>query len=454
MNMQVTETNNQGLRRDYKVVVPASQLQTEIASELAEMGKSAKIPGFRPGKIPMPVLKQRFLGNILPRVVERAVTDSSSKVMNERGLRAAGQPKIEIVSFPEEGDLEYTMSVDLFPEIQPVDFKSLVLERIAVDVPDEDIEEELKRMASRQRNSEPIATPRPSRNEDVVVIDFVGKLDGEPFDGGSATDHHLALGSGSFIPGFEEQLVGKSVGDQIAVDVKFPDEYPAEHLKGKAVQFDVTIKEIRELKPVEVNEEFAKSFGQESLEAMRKTVREHMGREYQALTRSRMKRLLLDQLAEKHSFELPAGLVDAEFEAIWRQIEADQKAGRLDAEDKDKTEDQLRKEYRDIAERRVKLGLLLSEVGRVNNIEVSQEDLTRAVMAEARQYPGQEKQVVEYYQKQPQALAQLHAPIYEDKVVDYIIELAEVKERKLSPKDLVAEFGAEAKEEGSGSAGA
>ncbi|MEX2202304.1 MAG: trigger factor [Dongiaceae bacterium] len=454
MNMQVTETNNQGLRRDYKVVVPASQLQTEIASELAEMGKSAKIPGFRPGKIPMPVLKQRFLGNILPRVVERAVTDSSSKVMNERGLRAAGQPKIEIVSFPEEGDLEYTMSVDLFPEIQPVDFKSLELERIAVDVPDEDIEEELKRMATRQRNSEPVATPRPSQNEDVVVIDFAGKLDGEPFDGGSATDHHLALGSGSFIPGFEEQLVGKSVGDQVVVDVKFPDEYPAEHLKGKAVQFDVTIKEIRELKPVEVNEEFAKSFGQESLDAMRKTVRDHMGREYQALTRSRMKRQLLDQLAEKHSFELPAGLVDAEFEAIWRQIEADQKAGRLDAEDKDKTEDQLRKEYRDIAERRVKLGLLLSEVGRVNNIEVSQEDLTRAVMAEARQYPGQEKQVVEYYQKQPQALAQLHAPIYEDKVVDYIIELAAVKERKLSPKGLVAEFGAESKEEGNESAGA
>jgi trigger factor len=402
----------------------------------------------------MPVLKQRFLGNILPRVVERAVTDSSSKVMNERGLRAAGQPKIEIVSFPEEGDLEYTMSVDLFPEIQPVDFKSLELERIAVDVPDEDIEEELKRMAARQRNSEPIATPRPSQNEDVVVIDFAGKLAGEPFDGGSATDHHLALGSGSFIPGFEEQLVGKSVGDQVVVDVKFPDEYPAEHLKGKAVQFDVTIKEIRELKPVEVNEEFAKSFGQDSLEAMRKTVREHMGREYQALTRSRMKRQLLDQLAEKHSFELPAGLVDAEFKAIWRQIEADQKAGRLDAEDKDKTEDQLRKEYRDIAERRVKLGLLLSEVGRVNNIEVSQEDLTRAVMAEARQYPGQEKQVVEYYQKQPQALAQLHAPIYEDKVVDYIIELAVVKERKLSPKDLVAEFGAESKEEGIESASA
>jgi trigger factor len=454
MNMQVTETNNQGLRRDYKVVVPASQLQTEIASQLAEMGKSAKIPGFRPGKIPMPVLKQRFLGNILPRVVERAVTDSSSKVMNERGLRAAGQPKIEIVSFPEEGDLEYTMSVDLFPEIQPVDFKSLELERIAVDVPDEDIEEELKRMAARQRNSEPIATPRPSRNKDVVVIDFVGKLDGEAFDGGSATDHHLALGSGSFIPGFEEQLVGKNAGDRVEVDVKFPDEYPAEHLKGKAVQFEVTIKEIRELKPVDVNEELAKSFGQVSLETMRKTVREHMGREYQALTRSRMKRQLLDQLAEKHSFELPAGLVDAEFAAIWRQIEADQKAGRLDAEDKDKSEEQLRKEYRDIAERRVKLGLLLSEVGRVNNIEVSQEDLTRAVMAEARQYPGQEKQVVEYYQKQPQALAQLHAPIYEDKVVDYIIELADVKERKLSPKELVAEFGTESKEEGSESAGA
>jgi trigger factor len=445
--MQITETRNEGLSRAYKVVVPASQIEPNITSELEELGKSTKIPGFRPGKIPLTVLRQRFLGNVLPRVIERALRDSSTKLMNERGLRAAGQPKFEGINHSEAGDLEYNVSIDLFPEFDMVDFSTVELERLKVEVPDADIAEELTRLASRQRRSEPLASPRPSQKDDVVVIDFVGKIGGEAFEGGSATDHHLALGSGSFIPGFEDQLIGKNVGEQLLVGVTFPEDYPNKAYAGKPATFEVTIKEIRELKPVAVDEEFAKSMGQESVEKLRGVVRDYMAREYQQLGRARLKRQLLDVLAEKHRFALPQGLVDAEFDAIWQQIEADRQAGRLDPEDKDKSEEALRKEYREIAERRVKLGLVLSEVGRKHNIEVSQEDLSRAVMAEARQYPGREKQVVEYYQRQPQALAQLHAPIYEDKVVDHIIEMAKISERTVSPKELSDELAAGQRDE-------
>lgn len=440
--MQITETRNEGLRRDFKVVVPASQIEPKINSELEELGRSTKIPGFRPGKIPMTVLRQRFLGNVLPRVLENALRDSSAELMNERGLRAAGQPKFEEINHSEKGDLEYSLSVDLFPEFDMVDFSTIELERVKVEVPDEDVEEELNRMASRQRRSEPLETPRPTQKDDVVVIDFVGKINGEAFEGGSANDHHLALGSNSFIPGFEDQLIGKNVGDDVLVGVTFPEDYGNKEFAGKAATFEVKIKEVRALKPAEVNEEFAQSMGQESLDKLRELVREYMGREFQQLTRARMKRQLLDALAEKHDFPLPQSLVDAEFDAIWQQIEADKAAGRLDEEDKNKSDDDLRKEYREIAERRVKLGLILSEAGRKHNIEVSQEDLQRAVMAEARQYPGRERQVMEYYQRQPQALAQLHAPIYEDKVVDHIVELAKVKERTVTPKQLAEEFGA------------
>jgi trigger factor len=442
MDMQITETRNEGLRRDFKVVVPADQIEPKIASELEALGKSSKIPGFRPGKIPMTVLRQRFLGSVLPRVIERALRDSSAELMNKQGLRAAGQPKFEAINHSEQGDLEYSLSIDLFPEFETLDFSSIELERLKVEIPDADVEEELKRMAARQRRSEPVAAPRPSQKDDVVVIDFVGKIGGEAFEGGSATDHHLALGSGSFIPGFEEQLIGKNVGDDMLVGVTFPEDYPNKEYAAKPATFEVKIKEIRALKPVEVDEEFAKSMGQESLEKLRAAVRDYMGREYQQLARARMKRQLLDVLADKHKFPLPQGLVDAEFDAIWQQIEADRQAGRLDPEDKDKSEEALRAEYREIAERRVKLGLVLSEVGRKHNIEVSKEDLTRAVMAEARQYPGRERQVMEYYQQQPQALAQLHAPIYEDKVVDHIVESAKVKERTVTPKQLSEEFGA------------
>ncbi|WP_119458597.1 trigger factor [Rhodospirillaceae bacterium SYSU D60014] len=437
--MQVTETTADGLKREFKVVIPASDVQEKMDHRLQELGKTIRMPGFRPGKVPLQLLKQRFGQSIMGEIIERTVTDSSTQVMTERNLRPAVQPKIEIVSFPEGADLEYSMALEVVPEITPMDFSTLELERLTVDIPDSEIDEALQRLAQRQRKSEPLATPRPAQNGDVVVIDFTGRIDGVEFPGGAATDHYLELGSGSLIPGFEEQLVGANAGDQVTVTVTFPEDYPNKELAGKEAAFDVTIKEIREPVAATIDDELAKSFGLEDLAAMRGSVREQIEKEYGGVSRGKLKRQLLDALAAEHDFEVPAGMVEAEFEGIWRQIESDREQGRLDEEDAAKSEDDLKADYRAIAERRVRLGLLLSEVGRLNNIQVSNDELTRAILAEARRYPGQERKVMEFYQKSPEALAQVRAPLYEDKVIDYILELAKVSDRKVEPATLLEE---------------
>jgi trigger factor len=434
--MQIIETNTDGLKREFKVVVPAKEVQDRIEGRLTELGRRIRLPGFRPGKVPLPLLKQRYGQSVRGEVLEQTVNDSSAKVISDRGLRAAGQPRIEILSQVGEGDLEYKLAVELIPDISPVDFKTLTFERLAVDVPEKDVTDAVERAAKRFRKSNPVATPRSAQSGDVVVIDFVGRADGAEFPGGSATGHYLELGSGSFIPGFEEQLIGAVAGEHRDVKVTFPAEYPNAQLAGKAAEFAVDVKEIRELAPIEVNDELAKALGATDVTNLHETMRQRIGSEYSGVARNRLKRQLLDALAEGHQFEVPPGLVDAEFSAIWAQIESDRSRGRLDPEDAGKSEDQLKQEYRDIAIRRVKLGLLLSEVGRLNNVQVSNDELSRAIVNEARRHPGSERQVIEYYQKTPQALVQLRAPLYEDKVVDFILELATVTERKVSPEEL------------------
>ena len=434
--MQIIETSAEGLKREFKIVVPAKEMQDRIEDRLAELGRRIRLPGFRPGKVPLPLLKQRYGQSVRGEVVEQTVNDSSAKVISERGLRAAGQPRVEILSQVAEGDLEYKLAVELIPDIRPVDFKTLSFERLAVDVPEKDVTEAIERAAKRFRKSNPVATPRPAQSGDVVVIDFVGRADGAEFPGGSATGHYLELGSNSFIPGFEEQLIGAAAGEPRDVKVTFPADYPNPQLAGKAAEFAVDVKEIRELAPIEINDELAKAMGATDVANLHDTMRQRISNEYAGVARSRLKRHLLDALAERHQFEVPPGLVEAEFSAIWAQIEADRSRGRLDPEDAGKSEDQLKLEYRDIAIRRVKLGLLLSEVGRLNNIQVSNDELSRAIVNEARRHPGSERQVIEFYQKTPQALVQLRAPLYEDKVVDFILELATVTERKVSPEEL------------------
>ncbi|MGD9743877.1 MAG: trigger factor, partial [Dongiaceae bacterium] len=426
----------EGLRRQFKVTIPANDVEKRVETELQEIGRSARLPGFRPGKIPMQVLKQRFGQSVRGRVAETAVNDSTHQLLNERGLRAAGQPHIEITSFNEGGDLEYDLAFDLMPEIKPIEFGAIQLERQAVEVSEKEVDEALERLAQAQKRSSPIAEPRPAKLGDVVVVDFEGRIDGVAFPGGKAEGHYLELGSKSTIPGFEDQIAGHSVGEDFDVEVTFPADYPKAELAGKAAKFATTIKEIREPQTVAVDEQLAKDMGAESLEKLRELMKGRIERDYNSLSRGKLKRALLDWLAQKHDFTAPAGLVDGEFDAIWQQIEADRQQGRKDPDDEGKSDEQLKKEYREIAERRVKLGLLLSEVGRLNNIEVGNDEISRQVAMEAQRYPGREKEVVEYYRRTPAALAQLRAPLYEEKVVDYILEQAQVTERKVTAEEL------------------
>lgn len=437
--MQVTEIAADGLKREFKIVIPAKDFEKRIENELEEYGRSLRLPGFRPGKVPMPVLKQRFGSSVRGRVIQSTVSDTTFQVINERGLRAAGQPRIEITRGAEGEDVEYSLAIELMPEIKPMDFGALELERLNVEVSDKEVDEALARFAAGQKRSQPVAAPRPAKTGDIVVIDFEGRIDGKPFDGGKADSHYLELGSNSTIPGFEDQIVGHQPGESFTIDVAFPADYSHAEVAGKPAQFAIAIKELREPQAVAVDDELAKSVGLESLDALKQQIRGRLARDYGALARGRLKRQLLDRLAESHEFTLPPGLVEAEFASIWQQIVADRQAGRLDPEDAGKSEDQLKEEYREIAERRVKLGLLLSEVGRLHNIEVSNDEIGRAVMAEASRYPGNERKVVEYYQRSPEALAQIRAPLYEEKVVDFILDQAKISERNAPVSDLIGD---------------
>ena len=438
--MQVTETNADGLTREFKVVIPAQAFQERIETRLRDRQRSMRLPGFRPGKVPMALVDKHWRQAVMGEELERAIGDSSAQIVSDRGLRPAAQPKIEITTFKDGSDLEYKMAIELMPEIEPIDFAKLELTRIVVDVPESEIDQALTRLANEQAKSEPVGEARPAVKDDVLVIDFLGRVEGKEFPGGKADGHHVRLGAGMLIPGFEDQLIGAQVGDKREVKVTFPAGYPRAELAGKDAVFDVEVKELQKLIPATIDDELAKGLGVESLEALRKKVGEQLQSEYGVASRARIKRQLLDRLSEGHDFTLPPSMIEAEFTQIWGQIEADRKAGNIDPEDKDKTDDQLREEYRAIAARRVKLGLLLSEVGRRANVEVKQDEIGRAVMNDARRYPGQERKVVEFYQNNAQALAQLRAPLYEDKVVDYIVDAAKVTERRVSPEQFAEEL--------------
>lgn len=446
--MHVTQTHAEGLKREYQVVVASDEIDRRIEDRLKEIGRDARIPGFRPGKAPMSILRQRFGQAVMGEVLEKTVDETSQQAMAEEDLRPAQQPKIELESFDTGSDLQYKMSMELLPDIEPMDFSQLELERLNIQVPDAEVEKALEHMATQAGESSPIEEARPAANGDVVVIDFQGTVDGEAFPGMDAEDHHLELGSTALIPGFEDQLIGAEAGETREVRVTFPDDYGNEALAGKEAVFQVTVKEIREKVAQEIGDEMAQKFGTEDLNDLRDKIRQNFAQHYDQTARQKTKRELLDKLADNHSFTLPPSMVEAEFEQIWQQIEQDRAQGRLDPEDAEKDEDALKSEYRDIAERRVRLGLLLSEVGRLNEIQVSQDELNQALIQEAQRYPGQEQQVFEYYQSNPQALNALRAPVYEDKVVDYILELASVTARDVTPEQLQAELSGESADSG------
>ncbi len=450
--MQVTETSSEGLKREFTITLSAQDIDTKVDSRLAELAKTARIPGFRPGKIPAKLMKQRYGQAVLGEVLEKALQDSSQQALTERNITPALQPKVEVTKYEQGEDLEYKIEVEVMPEVEPMDFSGIEIEKIEVAVPDQEVDETLERLAGQQKKTEPLTEARASQSGDVVVIDFKGSVDGETKPGMEGEDHHLELGSNSFIAGFEDQLIGLNKGDETTVDVTFPEEYVNDELAGRAAKFEVKVKDILAALPIAIDDEMAKAYGSESLDDLKAKVRDSLGQQYRELTRSRVKRLLLDKLAEGHDFAVPAGMVDLEFEQIWKQVEQDREKGNEDPDDAGKDDETLKLEYRQIAERRVRLGLLLSEVGRRNEIDVSQEDLNGALIQEAQRHPGQERQVIEFFQNNPQALANLRAPLFEDKVVDFILDLAQVTVRSLSPEELKSELESEAGEGETGEA--
>ncbi len=451
--MQVTEEKNEGLQREFVITLEANEIDEKVQSRLREIGKNQKIPGFRPGKAPMSILKQRFGQAVMGEVLERAVGDSSQQVIQERGLRPAGQPDISVESFDEGQDLVYRMKLELLPDIEPMDFSQIQVTTQKIEVPDHEVDEALERLASQQKESKPVEQARPAQKGDILVVDFSGEVDGEKYPGMEAEDHHLELGSNRFVEGFEDQLIGVQPGEEKTVEVTFPEGYMNSQLSGKTAQFHVKVKELREAEPVEINDELAQKFGEEDLNSLKERVRDQIRQDYERLTRQRTKRQLLDQLADGHSFDVPQSMVDSEFDAIWQQIEQDRQQGQLDAEDAEKSEEQLQEEYKQIAERRVRLGLLLSEVGRNQQIDVTQEELNKALIEEVQRYPGREREVFEHYQNNQDALQNLRAPIYEDKVIDYILELANTEERQVTTDQLREELEAEQAGESAESAG-
>lgn len=442
--MQIKELKSEGLSYTYSVTVPKEDLSAKLDAKIKEMQPQVSLKGFRPGKVPVSHIKKMFGQSIMKDIVEEAVNETSQKAINDNKIRPAGQPKIDLRANGEDvtkgnADLEYQMTVESIPEFEPVDPETLKFTRLKYEATDADIEERLAELGKGQKTYKKKAKTAKAKKEDAVLIDFVGTIDGEAFEGGAMEGHQLVLGSGTFIPGFEDQLIGVKAGDELDVTVTFPENYQAADLAGKEAVFATKVHEVQGAKDAELNDEFAKNFGLDDLAALKEAVKGQFEGELDGQSRMKLKRAILDELDKKHDFELPPGMVEAEFSNIWQQVQAEKEAGQLDEDDAKKSDKDLESDYRKIAERRVRLGLVLAEMGQKQDVTITNEELQGAMIAEARRYPGQEQQVIEFYQKNPNAIAQLRAPIYEEKVVDLIIEKATVKDKAVDKDELFKE---------------
>ncbi len=436
--MKITQNKSKGLIKSFKVVVAADEFKAAYDKKLAETAGKVKLPGFRPGNTPVTIVEQKYGQAIKGETAEGLIQEASRQAMSENNLKAAAAPKIDVDTFEDGKDFEFSIEVETLPEIDAVDFSKVKVEKLVADVTEEEVAKALKRLADARRETEVINENRPTKDGDVVVIDFVGTVDGKEFRGGTGKDFYLALGSNTFIPGFEPQLVGKNVGDKVAVNVTFPAEYHAKDLAGKAAVFETTIKELRQYKEPTMDDDFAKTFGQDTMDALKNLIKEELTKEYANVSKVHLKRAILDGLAPLCSFEAPQSMVDMEFDAIWKQFENAKARGQLDEDEKNAKEEDLKKEYQQIALRRVKLGLLLAEIANKNNITLSAQDIQNAIMAEASRYPGQEKQVFDFYQKNPRAMEALRAPLFEEKVVEFIAGQIQTTEKKMTPEELYA----------------
>ena len=443
--MEVTETLSDGLKREFQVQVPAADLEARVTERLGELKGRVQLRGFRPGKVPVTHLRKIYGKAVMAETIEAVIRELNAKIVSDRGLKLAMEPKVTI---PDEAtavenviggqsDLAYTLALEILPKIELADFKGIKLERQVAEVTDMQLNEALDKIAEQNRPFAAKAEGAKAEKGDRVVIDFSGKIDGTPFEGGTGGDVGVNIGAGTFLPGFEDQLVGMSVGETRAVKVTFPENYMNAQLAGKDAEFDVTVKSLEAPGQVTVDDAFAKSLGLESLDKLKEAVRGRLQQEHAALSRQKLKRQLLDKLDETHKFALPPTLAEDEFRNVWTTVENDLKAQGRTFADEGTTEEKARDEYRGIAERRVRLGLVLAEIGEKNKITVTEEELTRAIVDRARQMPGREQEVWEYYRKNPAAVAAIRAPIFEEKVVDFLIELANITEKQVSREDLL-----------------
>ena len=449
--MQVTETLVEGLKHEFQISVPASDLDAKADARLVDLKDKVRLNGFRPGKVPVSHLKKVYGRSVMAETVEQTIRDTNTKIFTERGFRLATEPKVTMPTEEKavediltgKSDLNYTVSIEVVPSIQLADFKGFSVEKPVADVTDADVDEAIKRIADQNRDYAAKGEGGKAENGDRVTVSFKGSIDGTLFEGGTGENIQVVIGSNTFIPGFEEQLLGMAAGETRTLKVSFPKNYTNMELAGKPAEFETTATLIEAPQDTEINDEFAKTLGLESLDKLKEAARARLAAEYAAATRQRVKRMLLDRLDEAHRFEAPPSLVDEEFNLMWNSIRAEMESGGKTFADEDTTEEAAKEEYRKIADRRVRLGLVLSEIGEKNKITVTEDEVSRAVIERARSMPGREKEVWEYYQKNANALAQLRAPIYEDKVVDFILELANVTEKKVTREDLYKDEDAE-----------
>jgi trigger factor len=442
--MQVTETLSQGLKHEFQINVPASDLDAKADAKLVDLKDKVRLNGFRPGKVPVSHLKKVYGRSVMAETIDQTIRDTNTQIFTERGFRLATEPKITMPTEEKEveqilsgkSDLTYTVSIEVVPAIALADFKSFTLEKPVAEVTDPDVDEAIKRIADQSRTYAAKGEGASAESGDRVTISFKGTIDGTPFDGGTGENIQVVIGAGQFIPGFEEQLVGIAAGETRNLKVSFPKNYLSEKLAGQPAEFETTATAIEAPQAVEINDEFAKTLGLESLDKLKQAARDRLTAEYAGATRQRVKRTLLDRLDESHKFEAPPSLIEEEFNLMWNSVKAEMESNGKTFADENTTEEAAKEEYHKIADRRVRLGLVLSEIGEKNKITVTDDEVSRAVIERARQMPGREKEVWDFYRNNANALAQLRAPIYEDKVVDFILELAHVTETKVSREEL------------------
>jgi len=443
--MQVTETLNEGLKRELKIVVDKADMDSQVTARLEQMRPQLKLNGFRQGKVPMPHIRKMYGKQAMAEVVNEYISKRTGEVLKDRDERPAQQPEISMTEDEKEAeqilsgerDFEFAMSYEVIPEINAPELEKLKLTRHVAEVADKEIDEQIEKIAESSRPYD--EKKGKAAKNDRVTMNYLGKIDGEPFEGGADNDAKLVLGSGMFIPGFEDQLIGAKAGDDTVVKVSFPDEYQAAHLAGKEAEFEVTVSLVEKPGDLEINDELATKLGLESVDKLREAVRGQMEGQFESFTRAKIKRQVLDALDEQTKMELPGKMVEQEFTNIWSQVTTELERAGKTFEDEDTTEEKAKEEYLGLAERRVRLGLVLADIGEKADVQISEEELQQAIFRQVQQYPGQEQEVLNYFREHPDAVAGLRAPLYEDKVVDFIIEKAEVSEETVSQEELMKE---------------